>query len=277
MSVVMHVITERRVYNRTRIIFITRRQNFWAWKSKARNGETLPGVLWRSMQKIKLVIFDIGGTIIEDNGEVIEAFYAALEGNGLRVSRAELMEFKGASKRAVITRFVERQWGKEQPGNEARITKAYQDFRGQLESSFSNGGVKPIRGAAATFDWLRTRGIVCATTTGFYRAVTDRILSSAGWQDTFGANICSDDVKDGRPAPYMIFRAMEATRVDDVREVLNVGDTRLDLQAGKRAGVLGVIGVLTGIHKEDRLRPESPSYLISSVADLPALIEAHYS
>jgi phosphonatase-like hydrolase len=229
------------------------------------------------MRKIKLVIFDIGGTIIEDNGEVISAFSAALEGNGVRATQAELTELKGASKRAVITRFVERQWGKEESGNEGRIAKAYQDFRGQLESSFSNGGVKPIPGAASTFSWLRAHDIICATTTGFYKSVTDRILKSAGWQDTFAANICSDDVNKGRPAPFMIFRAMEATGVDDVREVLNVGDTRLDLEAGKRAGVFGVIGVLTGIQKEDRLRPESPSHLISSVKDLPSLIEAHYS
>ena len=229
------------------------------------------------MRKIKLVIFDIGGTIIQDNGEVIDAFSAALEGNGLRASRAELTELKGASKRAVITQFVERQWGKTAPGNEAKIAKAYEDFKTRLENSFSNGGVKPIQGAAATFAWLKARGILCATTTGFYRSVTQRILDSAGWQDTFVANICSDDVKSGRPAPFMIFHAMEATGIADVREVLNVGDTRLDLQAGNRAGVLGVIGVLTGIHKEDRLRPESPSHLIPSVAELPSLIETHYS
>ena len=59
--------------------------------------------------------------------------------------------------------------------------------------------------------------------------------------------------------------------------VLNVGDTPLDIQAGTRSGVLGVIGVLTGVHKEARLSQESPSHLIPSVADLPALIEAHYS
>ena len=81
----------------------------------------------------------------------------------------------------------------------------------------------------------------------------------------------------GRPAPFMIFRAMETAGVDNVGEVVNVGDTRLDLQAGKRAGVLGVVGVLTGIQKEDRLKQESPSQLISSVADVPALIEEHYS
>jgi len=75
----------------------------------------------------------------------------------------------------------------------------------------------------------------------------------------------------------MIFHAMEVAGIDDVREVLNVGDTPLDLQAGNRAGVLGAIGVLSGIHQKDRLLRESPTHLIASVADLPPLIETHYS
>jgi phosphonatase-like hydrolase len=256
---------------------ITAQQTFNVWMAKSGNDDPLPGVPCGTMPRVKLVIFDIGGTIIEDNGEVIDAFSAALGKNGLRATSQELTELKGAAKRDVITRFVERQWGKEDSGNDARIAKAYTDFKSELESKFSNGGVKPIPGASATFAWLKARGIICATTTGFYRSVTNHILKTAGWQDTFDANICSDDVKEGRPAPDMIFRAMEATGIADAAQVLNVGDTRLDLQAGKRAGVLGVIGVLTGIHKEDRLRPELPSYLIPSVADLPSLIEAHYS
>ena len=228
------------------------------------------------MQKIRLVIFDVGGTIIEDHGEVTRAFTTALESNHLQATPAELTEMKGASKRAVIAQFVERQWGKGEPGNAERIAKTYEDFKRELENSFANGGVKPIRGAAQTFSWLKSQNILCATTTGFYKSVTDRILESAGWRETFAANICSEDVKAGRPAPFMIFHAMEQAGVGDVREVLNVGDTRLDLQAGHRAGVLGVIGVLTGIQKEDQLRPESPSHLISSVADLPSLVESRY-
>ena len=229
------------------------------------------------MRTVRLVIFDIGGTIIEDNGEVIASFSAALAANDLTATEAELKELKGSSKRDVIKKFVERQWGTQDTSNEGRIRKAYEDFKAALEGKFSNGGVKPIAGAEATFAWLKANNILCATTTGFYRTVTNIALNSVGWQEMFVANICSDDVKDGRPAPFMIFRAMEAARVGDVREVLNVGDTPLDIQAGSRAGVLGVIGVLTGIHKEERLLRESPSNLIPSLAELPALIETHYS
>ena len=228
------------------------------------------------MGTIRLVIFDIGGTIIEDNGEVLNAFGIALKANGLDATNTELRELKGSAKRDVIKKFVERRWGKNDVDNEERVRKAYGDFKAELENRFSNGKVAPIRGAEATFAWLKARNILCATTTGFYRTLTDGILKSTGWQGTFAANVCSDDVRDGRPAPFMIFRAMEAARVGDVREVLNVGDTPLDLQAGTRAGVLGVIGVLSGIHKSDRLLLESPSYLIEGVAELPALIETHY-
>src|ERR1700674_3786256 len=112
------------------------------------------------MPKVKLVVFDIGGTIIEDNGEVVASFCIALEANGLPATAGELAEFKGASKRDVIRRFVERRWGTEDAGNESRVDKAYADFRAELENRFSNGGVKPIRGAAATFAWLKTHNLV---------------------------------------------------------------------------------------------------------------------
>jgi phosphonatase-like hydrolase len=229
------------------------------------------------MERVRLVVFDIGGTIIEDHGEVTDAYCAALGANGMPVSAAELTEFKGASKRDVIEYFVQRRWGHKDEGAQKRIDKTYQDFTKELEAAFSNGGVKPISGAAKTFAWLKSQGILCAITTGFYRSIVDRILTSAEWGEAFVACVCGEDVVQGRPAPYMIFRAMEAAGIDDVKEVLNVGDTPLDIQAGKKAGVLGAIGVLSGVHKKMRLLQESPSFLIPSVADLPALIKTHYS
>ncbi len=85
----------------------------------------------------------------------------------------------------------------------------------------------------------------------------------------FAANISSSDVRQGRPAPFMIFRAMEATGVRDVRQVINVGDTPLDLQAGTNAGVSRVVGVLTGTHGEERLKREPHTHIIPSVATFP--------
>jgi phosphonatase-like hydrolase len=111
-----------------------------------------------------------------------------------------------------------------------------------------------------------------ATTTGFDRALTTQVLSHLGWQHYFVASITSDDVADGRPAPYMLFRAMEAAHVNDVREVLAIGDTVLDLQAANNAGVAATIGVYSGAATEERLRKERSSAILPSVAGLPELI-----
>ena len=42
-----------------------------------------------------------------------------------------------------------------------------------------------------------------------------------------GSSITSDDVADGRPAPYMLFRAMEAGHINETAQVLAVGRNKL--------------------------------------------------
>jgi len=223
-----------------------------------------------NVQPIRLVIFDIAGTIIADRGEVMACFARALRNNGITAEHDELRQWRGASKREVIRHFVAREAAAE--AVTARTDHVYQDFRQILESYYENEGVQPIEGAESTFDWLRERKISIATTTGFYGKVRDLILRKAGWQQRFQSNVCSSDVTAGRPAPLMIFRAMEIAGVADVAEVLNVGDTPLDLQAGTRAGVRGVVGVLTGIHDAATLRQEPHTHILRSVALLPALL-----
>jgi phosphonatase-like hydrolase len=228
------------------------------------------------MDPIRLVIFDVAGTIIEDHGEVLDAFRQALEGNEIGFTEAELQEWKGASKREVIRHFVNRQLG-DDPRCREKNESTYADFRSLLENHYRERGVSPIPGAHSTFLWLRERNIEIATTTGFYRELNDLILDQTGWREVFRASISSSDVTQGRPAPNMILRAMEATGIANPAQVINVGDTPLDLQAGTNAGVRGVVGVLTGVHGRERLEREPHTHIISSVADLPALIEKECS
>ena len=222
------------------------------------------------MLRIKLIIFDIAGTIIEDHGEVLRAFQKALMESGIPFAEEELQQWKGASKREVLRHFIEQS----SPGGniEERVEASYRRFRSELESCYT-AKLVPIRDAAETFRWCRDQNILLATTTGFYREISDLILNQMGWRNIFAANISSNDVPLGRPAPYMIFRAMEVTGVQNVNEVMNIGDTPLDLQAGSNVGVVGVVGVLTGTHTRESLQKQPHTHIINSVAELPALIE----
>jgi phosphoglycolate phosphatase-like HAD superfamily hydrolase len=83
--------------------------------------------------------------------------------------------------------------------------------------------------------------------------------------------VCGDDVTQGRPAPYLIFRAMEATGASSVHSVANVGDTTLDLQAGHNAGVRWNVGVLSGAHDRQALERAPHTHLLLSVAELTGL------
>jgi phosphonatase-like hydrolase len=225
------------------------------------------------MSAIDLVVFDIAGTIIQDTGQVINAFTAAFRKHAIQVGEAEVRTLHGASKREVFKRYIERQFGPEDPENTARIDRAYADFRDILETTYATEGVQAIAGAESTFRWLRDHGIKIGLNSGFYRKMTEIILRALGWpKDVVDVVVCGDEVPRGRPAPFMIFRALEATGVTDVRRVMVVGDTPLDLLAGTNAGVKGVVGVLSGSHGVEGLGRVEHTHIISSVAELPGLL-----
>jgi phosphoglycolate phosphatase-like HAD superfamily hydrolase len=69
---------------------------------------------------------------------------------------------------------------------------------------------------------------------------------------------------------------MEAAKVTSVADVMAVGDTPLDLQAGRNAGARAVVGVLSGASKRERLDAEPHTDIIASVAGLPELIASKY-
>jgi phosphonatase-like hydrolase len=221
------------------------------------------------MQELKLAIFDVAGTVIEDHGEVVSSFVDALAAHGIGVGSEELMEFKGAAKREVI-RFMG--WRKRnEPLSEPAVEAVYTDFERLVNERYEEQ-LAPIAGAEETFESLRKRGMQMALTTGFGQATLDLVVRRLGWEEWFAAKISSDEVKMGRPAPYLIFRAMERCGCRSVHEVLNVGDTPLDLQSAENAGVAVNVGVLSGLYRRERLMCEPQDALLASVADLPALL-----
>jgi phosphonatase-like hydrolase len=229
------------------------------------------------MNAIKLVLFDITGTIIKDTGDMVRAFSRALKKNGISFEDRELREWRGAAKQEVIRHFAGRQIGGKMEVTDRRIDQIYDDFRSILEAEFESHPVVAIGGAENTFAWLREQGILIGTTTGYHRKLSDTLLKRLGWLEKFQTTVCSDEVALGRPAPYMIFRAMEAARVTSVAQVVTVGDTPLDLRAGANAGVRGIVGVLSGAHTADRLQQEPHTHILPSVVELPSAIDEYGS
>jgi phosphonatase-like hydrolase len=214
---------------------------------------------------LRLVVFDLAGTTVRVDGQQIaRAFETALAAHGVTVTPEQISAVRGASKREAIARLLG--GGPEQ---QSRANDAYAMFRADLGRACRDGHVEAMGGSVALFQELRARGVRVALNTGFDRELTDTLLASLGWSNGIvDAVVCADDVRSGRPAPYLIFRAIEATGVTAVREVANVGDTVLDLQAGFNAGVGWNIGVLSGAHDRGRLEQAPHTHIVESVADL---------
>ena len=220
---------------------------------------------------VKLVVLDTGGTIIQDRGDVPEAMIDACGHHGIRVSPEDVAPLRGASKREVVRRFVEQRAPKN--ADRDKLTEEiYAEFNAQVIAAYRN--VPPIEGVEDAFRQMRKAGLALVASTGFGRVVADSIYQRLKWQEHFVAVVTGDDVTMGRPAPFMIFHGMEAARVFSLAEVIAVGDTPLDLQAARNAGVRG-IGVLSGAGTEEKLRAEKPAAILKSVADLPRWLNIH--
>lgn len=218
------------------------------------------------MHEIKLVVLDLAGTTVKDQGQVPKAFSTALTQAGIVVTSEQINALRGASKRQALVDLL--------PDTSDRMERAgavYRVFRDHLAHGFAEG-VAPVAGAPETMAWLRERGVRVVLNTGFDREITELLLSSLGWtQGVADAVVCADDVSQGRPAPYLIFRAMEAVGTQSVHQVANVGDTARDLQAGCNAGVGWNVGVLSGAHSAEQLRRAPHTHLLAGVAELPSL------
>jgi phosphonatase-like hydrolase len=249
---------------------LTRRQSLKRFATAA----TLPAVAAAADRNprpaIRLVILDVGGTIIEDRGDVPETLRSALAHHGVASTPEEIARWRGASKREMVRHFVDQQQLAQDVDRGKLADAIYEEFTANLIAVYRS--VPPIGGAEEAIRQMRQSGYLVATTTGFDRAVATSIFQRLGWQPYFAATICSDDVARGRPSPYMLFHAMETARVDSVMEVVAVGDTPLDLRAATNAGLRAAIGVASGAFTAADLRREPHTHILPSVASLPALL-----
>jgi phosphonatase-like hydrolase len=221
------------------------------------------------MNGLKLVVFDLAGTTVKDRGQVSDAFTAALSEHDIEVTPEQLSSVRGSSKRQAVLQFIP-----EGPERARRAELVYDSFREHLTTSYRAEGVEPVDGAEQIFGWLREKGVRVALNTGFDRDITGLLLKALGWEEMADAVVCGDEVRRGRPAPYLIFHAMEATGATDVREVANVGDTVLDLKAGHNARVRWNVGVLSGAHDRQLLEQAPHTHLLRSIAELRNLWHA---
>lgn len=221
-----------------------------------------------SKPRIALVALDIAGTSIDEGGAVYVALRSAVEYHtGNPITDDELDRWKGTGKRQAITGLLGQ-------ATAAEIDAVEAAFIGRLLDAYRSGPPVPLPGIVDAFAVLRGHDVKIVLQTGYSRAIAGPLLEEVGWRvgRDLDAVITSDQVRASRPAPYLIFRAMESVGVQSVSEVLVAGDTPNDLRAGANAGVRFVAGVLTGAYDAASLRREPHTHILTSAATIPEVL-----
>jgi len=211
----------------------------------------------------RAVLFDLDGTLVDSIGAYHEVGRLAAEPYGFEFSReyVRLCMATGISFwRGVIP--PERADGaalaKEMSAHAAREWTRVLRESGTL-----------FEGVAQTLDALRSMGMRLGIVSGARPEVME-LLEAQGLLDRFDTVVLGGDVSKAKPDPEGICRALSALKVAP-EAALYVGDTPIDIQASRSAGVRAVC-VLTGAADSALLSAHGPDRIISSHARLPALV-----
>ncbi|WP_375483696.1 phosphonatase-like hydrolase [uncultured Jatrophihabitans sp.] len=219
---------------------------------------------------IELAVFDVAGTTVDEGGIVYRVLADSVRALGADPTPTQIEAWMGAGKREAIAALL----GESGVDvTDEAVDAGFADFRDRLTAAYRAQPPAPFPGVPELIANLRSSRVKVALTTGFDREVTTSLLTALGWDtDVVDAVVCIDDVPAGRPAPYMIFRAMEMTGVADVRRTLVAGDTVRDIRAGHNAGAAVVLAVLTGDVSAETLAAAEPTEVLADVAELPGFL-----
>lgn len=218
---------------------------------------------------VELVVLDMAGTTVTDDGLVLESFDAAATAVGLADAGPErddarryVLDTMGRSKIEVFRALF---------GTEDRAQAANRAFESAYDARI-DAGVSPVPGAAQAITKLRESGITVVLTTGFSARTQNRIIDALGWRDLPDAFLAPGSAGRGRPHPDLVLSAALLAEVTDISAVAVVGDTSSDILSGRRAGASLLVGVLTGAHSETQLLEAGATHVLDSVADLPPIV-----
>jgi phosphoglycolate phosphatase len=214
------------------------------------------------MSDLRLVIFDVDGTLIDSQAEIVAAMVAAFASEGLPApDRGRILSIVGLSLDVALAQLCPH----EPAARQARLVQAYKDAFVALRMAGENSPLYP--GARAALDHLAGQDhTLLAVATGKSRRGLDKMLELHGLKGLFHSEQVAD-FHPSKPHPSMILTALNDTGIAAHRAVM-VGDTTYDMDMARAAGVRA-IGVSWGYHPASDLRPD---ILIDTFPDLiPAI------
>ncbi|MCL2776872.1 MAG: HAD family hydrolase [Polyangiaceae bacterium] len=223
------------------------------------------------MARIRAVLFDIDGTLLDSNDAHAHAWLDALRGHGKSVPFEHVRSRIGMSQARLLRELVD-------IDADSLEGRALAEHRSAVFKAHYLPDLGPLPGARVLVDRVRSRGLSCVAVTLALASDLDHLLRVAAVADLMDYVVTMEDVDQAEGDPDLVDAALGRIGVP-AEEAVFVGDTPYDIAAAKRAGVAAIV-LRTGGWKDAELEGaiaiyDGPAELASRLDDSPIAKGVH--
>lgn len=215
-------------------------------------------------QDLKLILFDVDGTLADSQNAISSAMESAFMGVGLPApARPEILSIVGLSLPLAIADLASEQDDRTRALLVEGYKRAYMQARqraGADHSPLFPGAAEILKELNAVPEYL------LGVATGKSQRGLDALIAAHGLECFVTRQVA--DHHPSKPHPSMIFAALAETGVEPQNAVM-IGDTAYDIEMGRAAGVT-TVAVTWGYHQAETLGAD---HTISGFQELKPLLQ----
>lgn len=209
---------------------------------------------------VRTVLFDLDGTLI-DTVELIRISFRHATEQVLGDAIPDEITMANVGQ-PLLTQFRDMA-----PDHADELLLAYRAFNVQHHDALA----KSYPGTVGVLTKLAERGMTMGVVTSKGTEAATRGLRLFGLEDFFRVIVTADDVKIHKPDPYPLRFAAAALSVG-LEYCVYVGDSPHDMQSAISGNAIAV-AALWGAFRRDEVLAPGPAFALSSIGDLPALLD----
>lgn len=207
-------------------------------------------IMNKKLTAIKLVIFDLDGTLVDAYPAITDSVNSTLTAFGyVQQKAAVIRKAVGRGDRNLLESFI--------PAGKSKLMLAY--YRKHHAKALLRG-THLLPGAKAILQYLQGNGYILAVASNRPTRFSRIILRHLKIRPYFKYVLCGDVLKVGKPHPEILFRIMKRFKAS-CQQTVFVGDMVIDAKTARAAGVR-IILVSGGSSSLAELRGQKPYRII---------------